>query len=156
MKPRLAILILLLGAAAARPADAQRAPRLLVRPELGLAGARNFSDDQWTVGGYLRVPLVGTLDLRPGGDYAMGGDHDYQLNADLSLRGPRDLAWLGGGVAWVHRDFGATRETRTGANLFIGFKPVPREGAQLFVEARWTLVSSRTLFRGILGIAIGF
>ena len=129
--------------------------RVMVGPELGVFGGRQFRDDDWIAGAYLRWPLIGILDIRPSGDVALGGDHDYQLNGDVALHGPRDLAYLGGGFAWVHRDFG-TKESGTGLNLFVGFKPVPRPGTQIFLEGRWTIVEDRSIFRAVLGAAWRF
>lgn len=133
-----------------------QARRVAISPELGIHAGRQFHDDEWIVGGYVRWPLFGGLDLRPGGDVALNGDHNYQLNGDIALHGPRDLAYIGTGVAWVHRNFGPDKESGTGFNLFIGFKPLPRPGAQLYIEGRWTRVESESLFRALLGAALSF
>jgi hypothetical protein len=125
--------------------------RIDVRPELGVYGGRQFKDDFWIAGGYFRMPLVGALDFRPSGDVALSEPHDYQLNGDLALHGPRDLAYLGAGYAWVHHDFAGSKESASGANIFIGFKPFPSLGAQLHLEGRWTLAESRSIFRLMLG-----
>ncbi|MEO8294574.1 MAG: hypothetical protein ABI613_03585 [Gemmatimonadota bacterium] len=145
----------------ALPAHGQnrRSARVLASPELGLRFGRDFSIDAWTVGAHVRVPLLRMVDFRPSGDLSLGqnslGD-DYQLNGDLALRGARDQAYLGGGVAYVHRRFDSGKSSGTGANLFIGFKPFPRPGAQLYLEGRWTLVDDETLFRLLLGVAFKF
>lgn len=151
------VLTSLLPALLVSTATAQnRNPSVVVSPEVGVHAGRQFHDDEWIVGGYLRWPVLGIVDIRPGGDIAVSGDHNYQLNGDLALHGPRDLAYIGGGLAWVHRDFGPNKDSGTGLNLFIGFKPVPRPGAQLYLEARWTLVESRSIFRALLGGAWRF
>ena len=129
-----------------------RNSRVLVSPEVGIQVGRQFHDDEWIAGGYFRMPLFRVIDLRPSGDVALGGDHNYQLNGDLALHGPRDLAYLGAGVAWFHRDFGS-KESGTGLNLFVGFKPVPRPGTQVFVEGRWTRIEGISFFRVTVGAA---
>ena len=137
-------------------AQGGRSARVHIGPELGIQAGRQFHDDEWVAGGYFRYPLLGVIDLRPGGDIALGGDHNYQLNGDLAIHGPRDLAYLGGGVAWVHRNFAAGKESATGFNVFIGFKPFPRPGAQLYVEGRWTRVESQSLIRASIGASWRF
>ena len=132
-------------------AQAGRNSRVLVRPEVGIQAGRQFHDDEWIAGGYFRMPLFSVIDLRPSGDVALGGDHNYQLNGDLALHGPRDLAYVGAGVGWFHRNFGAGKESGTGLNLLVGFKPVPRPGTQVFIEARWTKVEGISFFRVSVG-----
>lgn len=134
-------------------AQSGRSPRVLISPELGVHAGRQFHDDDWIVGGYFRMPLLGSIDLRPSGDVALGGDHNYQLNGDLALHGARDLAYFGAGVAWAHRDFGSGKESGTGFNLFIGFKPFPRPTGQLYIEGRWTKVEGVSFFRAVIGAA---
>ena len=126
-------------------------PRVLVSPEVGVHAGRQLHDDEWIVGGYFRMPLLGAIDLRPSGDVALNGNHAYQLNGDLALHGPRDLAYFGAGLGWFHRDFGPGKESGTGLNLFIGFKPVPRPGTQVYLEGRWTRIEGISFFRVSLG-----
>jgi hypothetical protein len=149
------LLPLLLPALLVSIAHAQggRNSRPVVSPEVGIQVGRQFKDDEWIAGGYFRMPIFGAIDLRPSGDIALGGDHNYQLNGDIALHGARDLAYLGAGAAWFHRDFGGGKETRTGFNLFIGFKPIPRPGTQIYVEGRWTRVEGISFFRVSLGAA---
>jgi hypothetical protein len=136
--------------------EAQRpgSARVRATPEVGLRLGRDFSVDSWTAGAHIRVPLGGTLELRPSGDLSLDspGD-DYQLNADLAIRGPRDQAYIGAGAGWVHRDFDSGKESATGINVFLGFKPFPRPGSQLYLEGRWTRVDSESVFRIGLGVA---
>ena len=136
---------------AAQAQGGGRSARVLISPELGVHAGRQFHDDEWIVGGYFRMPLYGGVDLRPSGDMALGPSKNYQLNGDIALHGPRDLAYLGAGVAWVHRDFSPSKESGVGYNLFIGFKPFPQAGGQLYIEGRLTKVESKSLFRAVLG-----
>lgn len=130
-----------------------------ISPELGVRFSRDFSIDKWGVGGHLRIPLLRTLDLRPSGDIDLGVGgigKDYQLNGDIALRGARDLAYLGGGIAYVHRQFGPGNNDGVGPNLFVGFKPLPRPGAQLYLEGRWTKVEGESIVRVSMGVAFRF
>ncbi len=147
---------LLLGSGSA--AQAQRyGSRVRAAPEVGLRAGRDFSADTWTAGAHLRIPLARTLDLRPSGDLALKdiGD-DFQINGDLALRGPRDQAYIGAGVAYLHRAFDSGDDTGTGVNLFLGFRPIPRPGSQIYVEGRWTFVNSETIFRIGAGVTFPF
>ena len=135
------------------PLEAQRSGRSVGGMEAGVRFGRDFSVDSWTAGGHLRIPILRTVDIRPSGDLALDnlGD-DFQLNADLALHGPRDMAYVGAGLGYVNRDFGSGKDSGTGLNLFLGFKPLPRPGPQISLEGRWTLVESETIFRVALGV----
>lgn len=140
----------------ASPASAQRpGVRVAAHPEVGLRAGRDFSVDAWTAGAHVRIPFGATLEFRPSADLALediGGD--FQVNGDLALRGPRDQAYIGAGLGYVHRQFDSGKDSGTGINIFIGFKPIPRPGTQIYVEGRWTFVDSETIFRVSLGIAV--
>jgi len=156
LSPRLVTLVFAVAASTALPAAAQRSRRPLpISIEFGLRMGRDFFDDEWTAGGHIRIPLGRMLELRPSGDLGLSniGDH-YQLNGDIAIHGPRDQAYIGTGVGWVNRNFKSGKTSGTGVNLFLGLKPFPRPGAQLYLEGRWTLVNSETLFRIDLGAAI--
>ena len=152
---------LLVGAAtllagSVSPASAQRpGTRVAAHPEIGIRGGRDFSVDTWTAGAHIRIPFGGTLEFRPSADLALEdiGD-DFQVNGDLALRGPRDQAYIGAGVGYVNRQFDSGKDSGTGINAFIGFKPIPRPGSQIYVEGRWTFVDSETIFRVSLGVTI--
>lgn len=155
---RCLLVTLILSGSLQGRAEAQQSRRggVLVSPEVGFRFGRDFSVDKWSIGGHVRVPLAGTLDLRPSGDVDLGMDRfgdDFQLNGDIALRGARDLAYLGGGVAYVHRRFDAGKTSGTGINLFLGFKPLPRPGAQLYLEGRWTRVDGESIVRVSMGVA---
>ena len=138
------------------PASAQRqAARVPAHPEVGVRAGRDFSVDSWTAGAHFRLPFGGALEFRPSADLALEdiGD-DFQVNGDLALRGPRDQAYIGAGVGYVHRQFDSGKDSGTGINAFIGFKPIPRPGTQIYLEGRWTFVESETIFRVSMGIAI--
>ncbi|MEO8199967.1 MAG: hypothetical protein ABI679_05530 [Gemmatimonadota bacterium] len=125
-------------------------------PEVGLRFGRDFSLDKWGVGGHVLVPLAGTIELRPSADLDLGMDQlgdAYQLNGDLALRGARNIAYLGGGIAYVHRQFDSGKTSGTGFNLFLGFKPLPRQGSQIYLEGRWTRVNSESIIRASIGVA---
>jgi hypothetical protein len=135
--------------------EAQRAGgRVPGYPEVGVRGGRDFSVDTWTAGAHLRIPFGSMLELRPSADLALEdiGD-DFQVNADLALRGARDQAYIGAGIGYVNRSFDSGRDSGTGVNAFLGFKPIPRPGSQLYIEGRWTFVDSETIFRLGLGVA---
>lgn len=123
---------------------------MLVSPEIGVHSGRQFHDDEWIVGGYFRMPMLGSIDLRPSGDVGLSGDHNYQLNGDVALHGARDLAYIGAGIAYFHRDFSG-KDSGTGFNLVVGFKPVPRPGTQVYLEGRWTKIEGISFFRVSLG-----
>ena len=138
------------------PAFAQRQPaRVAAHPEIGIRGGRDFSVDTWTAGAHLRIPFGRALEFRPSADLALEdiGD-DFQVNADLALRGPRDQAYLGAGAGYVNRPFDSGKRSATGVNAFIGFKPIPRPGSQIYIEGRWTFVDSETIFRLSMGVTI--
>jgi hypothetical protein len=144
------------GAGGFVPVLAQRAnSRVPAFPEVGVRFGRDFSVDTWTVGGHFRIPFARSLEFRPSADVALKdiGD-DFQVNGDLALRGPRDQAYIGAGVGYVNRDFGPGTDSRTGLNLFLGFRPIPRQGSQLYLEGRWTFVESETIFRVAMGATI--
>jgi hypothetical protein len=153
--------ILLAGAAtlltgALSPASAQRRrDRVPAHAEVGIRAGRDFSVDTWTAGAHLRIPFGGTLEFRPSADMALEdiGD-DFQINGDLALRGPRDQAYIGAGVGYVNRQFDSGKDSGTGLNAFIGFKPIPRPGSQIYIEGRWTFVDSETIFRLAMGVTI--
>jgi hypothetical protein len=133
----------------------RRSGRVRAAPEVGLRAGRDFSVDTWTAGFHARIPLTGSLDLRPNGDLSLDDPgEDFQLNADLALRGPRDQAYLGAGLGYLKRDFDSGEDAGTGLNLFVGFKPIPRPGMQIYVEGRWTFVESETVFRLGFGVTI--
>lgn len=137
-------------------AEAQRS-RVTVRasPEIGIRAGRDFSVDTWTAGAHLRIPFGRTIEFRPSADLALEdiGD-DFQINGDLALHGPRDQAYIGAGVGYVNRQFDSGKDSGTGLNLFLGFKPLPRPGSQIYLEGRWTFVDSETLFRVSAGVTI--
>lgn len=147
--------LLALAAGATSPLEAQRlgSGRVLVSPEVGIRSGRDFSADVWTAGAHFRLPLIGTLEIRPSADFSLKdlGD-DFQLNADIALRGPRDQAYIGGGLGYLKRNFDSGKDSGTGLNLFVGLKPIPRPGSQLYLEGRWTFVDSETVFRLSLGV----
>jgi hypothetical protein len=152
--------LLLTGAAllAARfsPAHAQRSnPRVPAHPEIGIRAGRDFSVDTWTAGGHIRIPFGRTIEFRPSADVALEdiGD-DFQINGDIALRGPRDQAYIGAGIGYLNRQFDSGKDSGTGVNLFLGFKPIPRPGSQIYVEGRWTFVDSETIFRLGMGVTI--
>jgi hypothetical protein len=137
------------------PVEAQRSRgRVRASTEVGLRAGRDFSADTWTAGGHLRIPFGATLELRPSADLALDdpGD-DFQLNGDIALHGPQDQAYIGAGVGYVNRQFDSGKDSGTGINLFLGFKPIPRPGSRIYLEGRWTFVDSETLFRVSLGVA---
>jgi hypothetical protein len=149
-----AVLTLLSGAF--RPVQAQRAgARVPVSSEFGIRAGRDFSVDSWTGGAHIRVPFGRMIELRPSADFALDdiGD-DFQINADFALHGPRDQAYIGAGVGYVNRRFDSGEDSGTGLNLFLGFKPIPRPGSQIYLEGRWTLVDSETLFRIAMGVTV--
>lgn len=153
--------LLLTGAAAVLAgqfsgAHAQRSnARVRASTEIGIRAGRDFSVDTWTAGGHIRIPFGRTLEFRPSADIALEdiGD-DFQVNGDLALRGPRDQAYIGAGVGYVSRQFDSGKDSGTGLNLFLGFRPIPRPGAQIYVEGRWTFVDSETIFRVSAGVTI--
>jgi hypothetical protein len=154
--PRIIPFVALLLMAGALPAAAQSSQRSSAESMgFGFRLGRDFADDEWTAGGDLHIPLGRMFELRPSGDLALShiGD-DYQLNGDVAIHGPRNLAYLGAGIGWVNRDFKSGKTSGTGVNFFLGFKPFPRPGAQLYLEVRWTLVNSEKLFRLDLGAEI--
>jgi hypothetical protein len=131
----------------------RRIARVPGYPELGIRAGRDFSIDTWTAGGHFRVPLGNMLEIRPSADLALEniGD-DFQINGDLALRGAHDQAYLGAGVGYVNRDFDSGKDSGTGVNLFVGFKPIPRPGSQIYLEGRWTFVDKETIFRVSMGV----
>ena len=134
--------------------EAQRkAARVPAFPEAGVRLGRDFSIDTWTGGAHFRVPLGSALEVRPSADFALEniGD-DFQINGDLALRGARDQAYIGAGVGYVRREFDSGKDSGTGFNLFLGFKPIPRPGAQIYLEGRWTFVDKETIFRVSMGV----
>lgn len=138
------------------PASAQRPrARVTAHPEVGIRAGRDFSVDTWTAGAHIRIPFGSTLEFRPSADLALEdiGD-DFQVNGDLALRGPRDQAYIGAGVGYVNRQFDSGKDSGTGINAFIGFKPIPRPGSQIYLEGRWTFVDSETIFRVSMGVTI--
>ena len=135
--------------------EAQRqAARVPAHPEVGVRSGRDFSVDTWTAGAHLRIPLGSILEVRPSADLALEdiGD-DFQINGDVALRGPRDQAYIGAGVGYVNREFDSGKDSGVGFNLFLGFKPIPRPGSQIYVEGRWTFVDKETIFRVAMGVA---
>ena len=134
--------------------EAQReGARLPAFPEFGLRAGRDFSVDSWTGGAHFRLPVGSHLEIRPSADLALEdiGD-DFQVNGDLALRGARDQAYIGAGVGYVNRQFDSGKDSGAGLNLFIGFKPIPRPGSQIYLEGRWTFVDSETIFRVAMGV----
>ena len=137
-------------------AEAQRSRGAVrVSPEIGIRAGRDFSVDTWTAGAHFRIPFARTVEFRPSADVALEdiGD-DFQINGDLALHGPRDQAYIGAGVGYVNRQFDSGKDSGTGLNLFLGFKPLPRPGSQIYLEGRWTFVDSETLFRVSMGVTI--
>ena len=49
-------------------------------------------------------------------------------------------------------EFDSGKDSGAGLNLFIGFKPSPRPGSQIYLEGRWTFVDSETIFRVAMGV----
>lgn len=154
--------VLLLAGAVALLAGGQstvqaqrRDARLPAYPEIGIRAGRDFSVDTWTAGAHIRIPFGGTLEFRPSADIALKdiGD-DFQINGDLALRGPRDQAYIGAGIGYLNRQFDSGNDSGTGVNLFLGFKPIPRPGSQIYIEGRWTFVDSETIFRLGMGVTI--
>jgi hypothetical protein len=141
-------------AATVTTAEAQRDGRVRASTEIGLRAGRDFFSDAWTAGAHLRIPFARTIELRPSADVALDdpGD-DFQINGDIALHGPQDRAYLGAGVGYVNRQFASGEDSGTGINLFLGFKPIPRRGSQIYLEGRWTFVNSETMFRVSLGVA---
>lgn len=131
----------------------RRNMRVPAYPEIGVRAGRDFSVDTWTAGAHFRVPLGSALEIRPSADIALEdiGD-DFQINGDLALRGPRDQAYIGAGVGYVNRQFDSGKDSGTGVNLFLGFKPIARPGSQIYIEGRWTFVDSETIFRIAMGV----
>ena len=134
--------------------EAQRpGTRTRAFPEIGIRAGRDFSIDVWTAGAHVRIPVGTHLEIRPSADLALEdiGD-DFQVNGDLALRGARDQAYLGAGLGYINRQFDSGNDSRVGLNLFLGFKPIPRPGSQIYLEGRWTFVDSETIFRISAGV----
>ncbi len=153
MPGRLLALVMLFSlASTGTTLHAQYRRSVRATPEVGVRLGRDFSVDTWTAGGHIRVPLIRTVELRPSADVSFDDPgEDYQLNADLALRGSKDQAYIGAGAGFVTRHFDSGKDSGTGVNLFLGFKPFPRRGGQLSIEGRWTFVDSETIFRIGLG-----
>jgi hypothetical protein len=144
------------GTAGLFPVEAQRSnARVRAFPEIGVRAGRDFSVDTWTAGAHIRIPFGRALEFRPSADLALEdiGD-DFQINGDLALRGPADQAYIGAGVGYVNREFESGKDSGTGLNLFVGFRPIPRAGSQIYLEGRWTFVESETIFRVGMGVTI--
>jgi len=120
--------------------------------EAGPRVGRDFENHAWSLGGQVRIPLSGNLQLRPSGDvfFPRRGDTGWQLNGDAAIHiGQGGGLFAGGGIALA--DLGAGG-TETGYNLFFGLSTAPPL-AQLkpFVEFRWTFIEDTSPFRLALG-----
>lgn len=123
--------------------------------EIAGAMGRDFHDDAWLAAGHLRIPLGRRVEFRPSGAVELRSGSPWDLNADLALRGPRGIGYLGAGAGLFERPRTGGPVQKVGANLFLGFSGVG-PGLRPFLEFRWTRVDGATLFRPMLGLRLGF
>lgn len=120
--------------------------------EFGPRVGRDFTRDAWSVGAQGRLLLGRQLELRPSGDvFFPDGPVGWQANGDAALRlGQGGGLLLGGGIALLD----LTQEgSETGYNLFVGLSTSPpTDRSKSFLEARWTFVDDRSLFRLAAGL----
>ncbi len=124
------------------------------RFEFAGAMGRDFHDDAWLAAAHFRIPLGRRVEFRPSGAIELGGQSPWDLNADLALRGPTGVGYLGGGVGLYQRPQTGGLVQKVGINAFLGFSGMD-PGLRPFLELRWTRVAGATLFRPLLGFRIG-
>ena len=139
------LVVLLLVALTASPADAQRRYR---RRAIGQSGPTygahlgyNFDVKDALIGAQLSWPIVPALDLYPSFDYYfVSGSSLWSLNFDVKYRPPTNYrAWyLGGGLNWSHASSGGVSASNTGLNLLTGLEG-RRGRARPYVEGKFIL-----------------
>jgi hypothetical protein len=143
--------------ATAPDAQAQRRGRSRYRgepgltPELGPRVGYDFTADDWSVGGQIRLPGR-ALELLLSADYYFESNaHPYQLNADLVLRLGKMLRGLyaGGGVGTYQNG-----STDVAPNIVIGLEPRRRAGRVVhpYMEGRLSFLDNATPFRFVFGL----
>lgn len=123
--------------------------------EIAGAFGRDFHDDAWFAAGHLRIPLARRVEFRPGGTVELRGSSPWDVDADLAVRGPSGVGYLGGGVGLFHRPLANGLEEKVGFNAFFGFSGI-RRGLSPYLEFRWSRVRGATLFRPRLGVRARF
>jgi hypothetical protein len=67
------------------------------------------------------------------------------------------FSMIGVGLAYLNRNFQQPdeKDRKSGSNYFIGMPlPLPRLPIMLFIEARWTEVDDKQVFRLVVGVNI--
>ncbi|MDA0334364.1 MAG: hypothetical protein O2782_04290 [bacterium] len=155
----LLLLLLLLGktvvAYAEWPYDEDSGRRgVRTAVELGPRAGYDYDGDAYSAGGQLRIPLWrrSRFVLAPSGDiYNDGTRADWQANVDLLMSpGPRGGLYAGLGFGWLE-DGSAQRERAV--NQLVGLtRPLGQGAGHAYLEARWTELNRKTIFRLVFGI----
>jgi hypothetical protein len=132
-------------------------PPLLVL--LGIRTGYDYDAKAWSLGGQIKLPIGGRpggLEIIPSGDlFFNDSTTDWQINLDIAFR---LLVLYGGvGLAYLNRNFQQPdeKDRKSGSNYFIGMPlPLPRLPIMLFIEARWTEVDDKQVFRLVVGVNI--
>jgi hypothetical protein len=139
------LVVLLLVALTASPADAQRRRRrgsaVTSGPTYGAHLGYNFDADALLVGAQLTWPFSPDLAFYPTFDYYfVSGSTLWSLNFDLKWHPPtRNGVWyVGGGLNWSHAGSGGSSNSDTGLNLLTGLES-RRGHTRPYVEAKFIL-----------------
>lgn len=123
--------------------------------QLGPRAGYDYDGDTYSAGAQLRVPIWrrSRFTLTPSADlYNDGTRTDWQANLDLLMApGPRGGIYAGLGFAWVEAATGRERAI----NQVIGLQiPLGRGPLRSYVEARWTELDRKTVFRLVVGVNV--